>query len=405
MKVVFFFAMLAIASVFSAPPAAFTISGSIAGAPDGKKVYLKYADISKAIIDSAVIRNGKFSFSGKAGSPRFMSVVVAEPAVAGRAPQHKAFSFFVENAEIEVSALYDSLKMEYEMYGGRLTSPGVQVKGSSSHDQFLRFYNTKSAMDEQRSALFSDYIDFLNPKKDEKKKPREVGISLTQQMDEVELKRKQYVLNYILNKPPSEVAAFMAKQAVGLASITTEEISSLLAHFEKLKEKGVLAEDFQKAALLARKTAVGAPLLNFSLTDLEGGSHALSEYIKPGNGKYTLLEFWASWCGPCRADIPHLRDVHALYKSKGFDIVSISLDEKKADWLKAVEQEDLKGRWTQLQDEKAFKGELAENYRINGIPACLLFDPNGKLVTRNMRGSWMDAKLIQLYGNLFKAEH
>ncbi len=256
---VFFFAMLAIASVFSVPPSAFTISGTMAGAPDGKKVYLKYADISKAVIDSAVIRNGKFSFSGKAASPRFMSVVVTEPAVAGRAPQHKSFSLFVENAEIAVSAVYDSLKMEYEMYGGRLTSPGVQVKGSSSHDQFLRFYNTKSAMDEQRSALFSDYITFLNPKKDEKKKPREVGISLTRQMDDVELKRKQYVLNYILNNPPSEVAAFMAKQAVGLASITTEEISSLLGHFEKQKEKGVLAEDFRKPRYSPGKQQLAHP--------------------------------------------------------------------------------------------------------------------------------------------------
>jgi thioredoxin-related protein len=95
--------------------------------------------------------------------------------------------------------------------------------------------------------------------------------------------------------------------------------------------------------------------------------------------------------------------VYQYYHPQGFDIVSISLDEKQENWLKAIKEEQLENKWPQLLEKNAFKSDITKEYRIRGIPACLLFDPNGKLVTRNMRGSWMDMILINQYGNHFPA--
>lgn len=398
MKKCLFILIAAGSSLLFTYPPAFTIEASIKGNVEGRKVYLKYADVSSEILDSTTIRNGKLVFKGQLTSPRFLSLVFKEPAEPNKRVESKVLNLFVDNTPVTVSAVYDSLKNEYEIYGGVLTSPAV-IKGSASHDQFMKFYGKKSSFDSERMRLFNEYIAFLNPGKDVKKKPRQVGIDLARKMDVVEAQRKEYVLNFIRDNKPSEVLAFVAKQAIGLSSITTSDIDVLLKKFAASKEEGLLKADFVKAATLAKKTAVGSDLSNFTLADTDGKEHQLSEFI--GKGKYVLLEFWASWCGPCRADIPHIKEAYAIYNKKGFDIVSISLDDDKGKWLKAVEEEDLKSRWTQLVDLKAFKGELAKTYRINGIPSCLLFDPNGKLVTRNMRGSWMDGRLIDLYGDHF----
>jgi thiol-disulfide isomerase/thioredoxin len=375
-----------------------TIEGTIKGNVEGKKVFLRYDDVVKDLVDSTTIRDGKFMFSLHITSPRFLSLIFEEPVVAGRALQNKMASFFADRRKISFQADYDSLKKEFNSYSSKLALQAM-VTGSTANDQFLEYYKGVSVYMEARSELFNKYIAFMNPGKGVARQPREVSIVLARQMDSVDNKKKAYILNYIRSRQPSEVLAFIAKDAISLNNITVDEIGSLQQQFESVKSAGLLLTGFREAAALARKTAVGANLFNFALQDLDGKEQPLSSFI--GKGKYVMLEFWASWCGPCRADIPHLKEVHAIYNKMGFDIVSVSLDNSMEKWMKAVEEEALKTKWTQLADLKAFQGDLAKTYRINAIPACLLFDPNGKLVTRNFRGAWMDNRLIELFGNLF----
>ena len=109
-----------------------------------------------------------------------------------------------------------------------------------------------------------------------------------------------------------------------------------------------------------------------------------------------MLEFWASWCGPCRGEIPHLREVNKHYKDKGFTIVSISIDEKEQAWKKAMKEEGMV--WPQLNDRGGFKGESVKAYNISGVPYCLLLDKEGKIIKVGLRGASLDAALEDIYG-------
>lgn len=396
------FAALAIALLSAHEPGGFRIKGKISGQVEGKKVYLKYADIpSKTALDSTVIHNGEFTFSGTAATPRFYSLVFKNDEPTDRVLQDRVINLFAANNDnISVTAPYDSLKKEIDLYAGGGTSLAATVKGSKGNDLFLQYYRQKNVFDDETDQYFDGYIAYLNPGKDKKKGPREIGMNLCRNMDVVEKKRKTFLMDFVLSNKPSEVLAFIALQAAEQRSIDIKEIDKLMQHFAGASEKGTLTEHFLQKAASNKQAAVGSMVMDFTLQDTTGAQHRLKDYI--GKGKYVLFEFWASWCGPCRADIPHLREVYALYNQKGFEIVSISLDDDKEKWLKAIKEEKMK--WTQLSDLKAFDSELAKNYRIRGIPSCLLFDPQGKLVTRNMRGSWMDAALIDMYGDLF-AKH
>ena len=139
--------------------------------------------------------------------------------------------------------------------------------------------------------------------------------------------------------------------------------------------------------------AVGTKYSDIELVNPDGKKVKLSEYVP--EGKYVMLEFWASWCGPCRGEIPHLREVYKEYKDKGFEIVSISIDRKDQDWKKAMKEENMV--WTQLNDPGEFEGPVTQVYNIMGVPTCILLDKEGHIFKTDMRGAQLDAVLEEIY--------
>lgn len=139
----------------------------------------------------------------------------------------------------------------------------------------------------------------------------------------------------------------------------------------------------------------GSTVTDFTMTDTAGVSHKLTEYV--GQGNYVLVDFWASWCGPCRMEMPNVRASYEKYHAKGFEIVGVSLDKDAAAWRGAMKQ--MKMTWPQLSDLKGWQSEAAGIYGINSIPFTVLFGPDGKVVSNNLRGQDLDNFLAKIYDN------
>lgn len=144
-----------------------------------------------------------------------------------------------------------------------------------------------------------------------------------------------------------------------------------------------------------KNVAVGKKFTDFEMADPKGEVHQLSEFV--GNGKVVLIDFWASWCPPCRKEMPHLVELYKQYKNKGFEIVGISLDSKPEAWAKGVK--DLNITWTQLSDLKGWQNAGAALYGVNSIPHTVLVDKDGTIIAKNIHGEEIDAKLQEALKN------
>ena len=148
----------------------------------------------------------------------------------------------------------------------------------------------------------------------------------------------------------------------------------------------------QLAALDKRKP--GSMFKDMTMNDMDGKARSLSEWC--GKGNYVLVDFWASWCGPCRQEMPNVVDNYNKYHAKGFEVIGVSFDSNAAAWKSAVKR--LGMAWPQLSDLKAWKSAAASLYGIMGIPANVLIDPAGKIVAIDLRGAGLGIKLKEIYG-------
>ena len=154
-----------------------------------------------------------------------------------------------------------------------------------------------------------------------------------------------------------------------------------------------LVEQFTMRAESMKLHQPGSSFKDLELQTPQGATKRLSDYC--GKGNYVLVDFWASWCGPCRAEMPRVKALYEKYHAKGFEIVGISLDNDKAAWTGAIQRMNLS--WPHLSDLKGWQSTAAATYGISSIPATLLIDPQGKIVAFGLRGDQLDAKVAELY--------
>ncbi len=204
-------------------------------------------------------------------------------------------------------------------------------------------------------------------------------------------------LTHNLNKLPAESAA--KKMAIGgVMSALRSQQNSLFVDYAKeylarYGDDSVNAKNLEKQIKNAQSFIVGAESPDFAMNDLDGNEVKLSDF----KGKVVLIDFWASWCGPCRKENPHVVKLYEKYKEDGFEILGVSLDNSKAKWEQAIAKDQL--TWPQVSDLKGWKNEVAQMYSVKSIPHTVLLDNEGKILAHKLRGPALDNALKEIFGH------
>ncbi|MGQ1784330.1 MULTISPECIES: redoxin domain-containing protein [unclassified Saccharicrinis] len=363
MKNLFLVAVMAI--IFAAcQPSTFTINGTIEGVTEGKAILRNIVDGRPASLDTTDIVEGKFTFTGTVDEPQLYLIFIEN----NRTP----IVFFGENANITIEANTENMQE-------------AVITGSAITDVYNNFVKELPGSD-RLNQINEEYQKAMGAGDNEIQK------ALREEASELMEEQKAYFIDFIKNNTNSVVGAHMAMQAI--SEFEVEEFKALTAEFEaNLGDSKYVAdlkkalEPMEKAAAAAKATEVGAVAPDFTLESVDGDNVALSSL----RGKYLLVDFWASWCKPCREENPNVVKAYGTYAAKGFEVLSVSLDRDSAAWRKAINDDGL--TWTQVIDGK---GDIANTYGVTGIPFTLLLDKEGKVVAKNLRGPALEEKLAEL---------
>lgn len=351
----------------------YTITGKVNNAElNGKYVYLyEYGNSDAAPIDSALVENGAFKLKGTQNSTSLRTIRFSENDVEPRRVASGETSPFSALIALQNSAINVVLDEKHS-----------DVSGTPENDAMLAFQKEIRALREEQKKLEAD----LKSEEEE-----EVKRAAETKYDEFDYQIADKAYSYIKQNINNLTSA---KLLVDFRYELNEEqqndiVASASEEFKKVPGVQKLIDHLE----VLKKVAVGQKFTDFEMADIKGKTHKLSEFV--GNGKnIVLIDFWASWCPPCRRDMPNLVDVYKEFKGKGFEIVGISLDSKKEAWEKGIK--DLNITWTQLSDLKGWKNGGAALYGVNSIPHTVLVDKDGTIIAKGLHGKEVAEKLREL---------
>jgi len=320
------------------------------------------------------LQNGKFHFTAKVTEPTPANLMARFASVAGQEkPRMVGMQLFMEPGNINIS-VKDSMEL-------------AKVTGSKSQKAFERLEKSEKPYNEKIEALGKKYNDYYE------KKDTEAMKKLDDEYENLSKEKDEKVYHkYLIQDPNSPIALYVLEQYAGY-DIDAKKVEPLFKKLPPATRKLPSGIAFKKRIETARETAIGAYAMNFTQNDTLGKPVSLSSF----RGKYVLLDFWASWCGPCRAENPNVVKAFNEYKNKNFTILSVSLDQpgKKQSWLDAIHKDGL--TWTQVSDLKFWNNDVAKLYGIQAIPQNLLLDPSGKIIAKNIRGEELNKQLEEVF--------
>ena len=324
--------------------------------PDGKAIIATVNGSSLDTLAKADVKNGSFEFTGNVSEPTGAYIMVIG--------QRGAIPFMLENANITVNA----------------GQAGLTVTGSEGQKIYDQFMAINTTTQQEAMKLQQEY----QAANGDQAKMQAVQEAYAKLMTDAQAKETEL----IKANPDSYVSTFVIVSGMGQM-----EYEQLKERYNLLGEKAkASAQGKAIAAQIAKleSTAIGQIAPNFTITTPEGESISLYD-IK---GKVKLIDFWASWCGPCRGENPHVVEIYKEYHPKGLEIFGVSLDNNKEAWVKAIADDGLV--WKHGSDLKGWQSAPAQLYSVSGIPHTVLLDENNKIIAKNLRGDELKQKIAEL---------
>lgn len=348
----------------------FTLDINLTGAEDGIAYLVRETAEKATEVDSVEITGGKCVFTGSVSSPEVFYIRIND--------FPSTVPVFVENRKISVAGPIDSIM-------------GIEVEGSPSHKELMSYMETYLSYNLKDKELKDSYYELLKVE-DTAGQYQEIQ-SIMMQVKENTRERELWELNYPLENAGTPAGAYLAWVNTRLGKYREE--TALFAVKDKLTElqpESPYTEWVSARTKVLESTRVGNVAPDFTMNDTQGNPVNLSDF----RGKYLLLDFWAGWCRPCRAENPNLVNLYSKYNGAQFEILGVSLDSEKGYWEQAIAQDGL--TWPQVSELKQWNSEVVGLYGVQSIPFSLILDPEGKIIAKNLRGPALEQKLAEIFG-------
>ena len=351
-------AMAALALVACQEKNAYTISGTIEAAGEGDSVSLQLVEGRKRIdLEKVPVVDGKFEFKGVADSVQVAVLSLGDPLC----------QFFLEPGDIKVDVKPG--QMSYAL-------------GTPNNNAYEAFMLDMKALEEEYAEIAQNAKnpELSDAERDEIKK----------QMGSFEEKYYQAIKNSIIDNAGTDFGLYNLGN--NYYYFEPEELAPVLESYVAAFPTNARLQRIKANNDLSLETSVGKKFKDFEMADVDGNMRKLSEFIAAN--KVTLVDFWASWCGPCRAEMPAVKAAYEAYKDKGFGIVGVSLDNNKEAWVGAIA--NLAIEWPQISDLQGWNCAGAKLYGVNSIPATVLIAKDGTILAKNVRGEAIQEKLAEI---------
>jgi peroxiredoxin len=358
---------------------AFVINGKVGTINAPAKAYIHYTVGQETILDSASIQNGAFRFAGRVSEPVKAQVLINHKGSGLPKPGQRGndvLNIYLEKGTMNITAKDSVFK--------------AVVTGSRLNDENAKYKAFMAKPQKEIASLNTMYL----AASDTKKKDPEFIRNL--QAIQIKIAEEQRVLqlSFVKQNPDSY---FSLEALLGIAGPSHDMIliKPLYQGLSTRVRNTGIGHAIGQLIEASNQTSIGSVAPDFTQNDVNEKPVKLRSF----RGKYVLLDFWASWCGPCRAENPTVVKAYEKYKNKNFTIVGVSLDRpgKKADWLAAIKKDGL--TWTQVSDLQYGDNAVAKLYGITGIPQNFLIDPSGKIIAKNLRGDELNKKLKEIFGS------
>ena len=356
--------LLAAAAVFAACNSGnqgYTVTGTIEGATDGDTVFLQTVEGRQLVkLDSAVITNGTFTFKGTQDTAANRYLTYSPAGAEGM-----IMDFFLENGKINI----------------KLNGKSSSATGTANNDIYQAIRTQLNELDSQMENIYTSMTDTALTDQQREAKGKEMSALESKMMEVAKAGISQNITN--------AVGVHLLKS--NYYYLDVKELDPLMPQIPATYSNDATIIRIKENVEKMKATAVGQKFTDFEMQTPEGKTVKLSDYV--GKGKTVLVDFWASWCGPCRREMPNLVETYAKYKGKNFEIVGVSLDQDGAAWKEAIKKLDM--TWPQMSDLKFWQSEGAQLYAVNSIPHTVLIDGSGKIIARGLHGEELQAKIAE----------